>query len=116
MTDDSLTPVLVKRDGPRGWKRINKCDFDPAKHELYVPPAPVATSPTLPPLPPLPVTPPGPLDNLPANWRSKEPAELRRLAASVSGGRAVENKRQAIEVIEAELVKRAKEGSKWAGA
>lgn len=30
-----METVKVKRDGPRGWKLINKCDFDPKKHELY---------------------------------------------------------------------------------
>jgi hypothetical protein len=57
----------------------------------------------LPPLPPVPVV--NPLDNLAADWRSRD--DLKSLAASVSGGRAVENKRQAIEVIEAALKARA---------
>lgn len=53
----------------------------------------------LPPLPPPPVV--DPLANLAADWRSRD--DLKSIAASVSGGRAVENKRQAIEVIEAAL-------------
>jgi hypothetical protein len=40
---------------------------------------------------------------LPANWRDRGAEELKRLAAVASGGRSVENKRQAIEVIEAAL-------------
>lgn len=27
--------VKVKRDGPKGYRIINKSDFDPAKHELF---------------------------------------------------------------------------------
>jgi hypothetical protein len=53
----------------------------------------------LPPLPPPPVL--DPLADLAPDWRSRD--DLKQLAASVSGGRAVENKRQAIEVIEAAL-------------
>lgn len=53
----------------------------------------------LPPLPPPPAV--DPLAGLAADWRSRD--DLKQLAASVSGGRAVENKRQAVEVIEAAL-------------
>lgn len=58
---------------------------------------------TLPPLPPPPVA--DPLANLAPDWRSRD--DLKSLAAAVSGGRAVENKRQAVEVIEAALKARA---------
>lgn len=30
-----METVKVKRDCPRGYKIINKVDFDPSKHELY---------------------------------------------------------------------------------
>ena len=30
--------VMVKRDGPRGYRLINESDFDPMVHELYAPP------------------------------------------------------------------------------
>lgn len=60
--------------------------------------------PVLPPPPPVPVH---PLDKLPPNWRAMEGPELRKIAAAVSGGRAVENAKQAIQVIESELAKRA---------
>jgi hypothetical protein len=80
---------------------INAEDFDEAKgHERYDAPPPPPPGPALPPPPPLP--PAGPLDNLPANWRDKSPKELRDIAFAVSG-RAVENKVQALEVIEAAI-------------
>jgi hypothetical protein len=56
-------------------------------------------------LPPLPPAPVDSLAALPADWRSQEPATLRALAATVSG-RTVENKAQAVAVIEAALAKR----------
>lgn len=43
---DELETVKVKRDGPRGYKIINKDDFDPERHELLDPdaePAPKRT-------------------------------------------------------------------------
>lgn len=54
-------------------------------------------------LPPLPPVPPvvDPLANLAPDWRTRD--DVKQIAASVSGGRAVENKRQAVEVIEAAL-------------
>ena len=57
----------------------------------------------LPPLPPVP--PADPLANLAPDWRTRD--DVKQIAASVSGGRAVENKRQAVEVIEAALKARA---------
>lgn len=80
---------------------INESDFDPAVHERFEdappPPPPV-------PLPPLPPGVVNPLDNLGADWKKRD--DLKALAAAVSGGRAVENKAQAIEVIEAALAAR----------
>lgn len=29
--------VMVKREGPRGFRLINEADFDPMVHELYAP-------------------------------------------------------------------------------
>lgn len=79
---------------------INESDFDPAKHERYdVPPPP--PGPVVP--PPAKAAPVDPLANLPPDWRTKD---ARKIAAAVSG-RAVENNAQAIQVIEAELAKRA---------
>jgi hypothetical protein len=51
--------------------------------------------------PPPPPPPFDPLVNLAPDWRKRD--DLRQLAASVSGGRSVENKAQAIAVIEAAL-------------
>lgn len=31
----SLPTVKVKRDGPRGWRIMNREDFDPKVHELW---------------------------------------------------------------------------------
>jgi hypothetical protein len=65
------------------------------------PPAP-------PPPPGAPPPPPGsgdPLDGLAENWREDHGARLKSIALAVSG-RAVENKAQAIEVIEAALAAR----------
>lgn len=61
--------------------------------------------------PPPAVTPPpgesDPLADLPADWKEHGKAEdLKKVAAAISG-RAVENRKQAIEVIEAEQAKRA---------
>lgn len=81
---------------------IEEADFDATKHELYLPPPPPFIAPAL---PPLPGPPADPLDNLAADWRERD--DLKKLAAAVSGGRSVENKAQAIAVIEAELAKRA---------
>lgn len=32
-----LETIRIERDGPRGWKRINLCDFDASRHIEYVP-------------------------------------------------------------------------------
>ncbi len=98
---DTCPTVNIKTAS--GFARINESDFDPAKYELYIEPpaAPVA------PLPPLPVAPPHPLDNLAPNWREREAADLRNLAAVVNAGRMPETKEQAIAVIESAVAKRA---------
>jgi hypothetical protein len=93
--------VLVKREGGRGWHRINASDFVKGKHEIYTPPAPPPPPPAAPLAPP-----PGPPDvlaGLANNWRqSVEPAELKRIAAALTG-RTVEDVKQAIDVIAAEF-------------
>jgi hypothetical protein len=98
---DSCPTVKVKHDeSPGGYFVINESDFDAAVHVKYDEPAPLPPVPG--PLPP----PPGPVDplaDLGADWKNKDAAELKKLAEVVSGGRAVENKRQAVEVIEAAL-------------
>lgn len=78
---------------------INESDFNAEMHEKFVDPAP---PPPPPPIDAPPPPPPGPLDNLPAEWRSQDVGELKKLAAAI-GGRSVENKGQAIQVIEAAL-------------
>lgn len=70
--------------------------------ELVVPLNPTAS---LPPPPP-PGPPPSPLDGLAANWKSQSGAdELKKIAAAVSG-RSVDNREQAVAVIEAALAAR----------
>lgn len=99
---DSCNTVKIKSTHPASqgpFVEINESDFDPAKHEFFKePPA----APVLPPLPPAPLAPADPLAALSADWRDQEPATLRKLAATVSG-RTVENKAQAVAVIEAAL-------------
>lgn len=78
---------------------INETDYDPSVHELFELP------PTPPPPPGAPPPPPvgaNPLDDLAPNWRDDHGARLKSIAFAVSG-RSVENKAQAIEVIEAAL-------------
>jgi hypothetical protein len=100
MSDMTCPTVKVKTVS--GFCIINESDFDAAKHERFVEPPP---APVLPPLPRAPVAPADPLAALPADWRTQDAGPLRKLAATVSG-RAVENKAQAVAVIEAELAKR----------
>lgn len=99
MSDDLPTVKVKSGDS---FAIINESDFDAAKHEIFeAPPAP----PPPPPAPP----PPGsdnPLDGLAENWREDHGARLKSIALAVSG-RSVENKAQAIEVIEQALAKRA---------
>lgn len=100
MTSIPIVRVLHP-DPTYPFLEINESDFDPAKHERYIDPSAPPPAPALPPPPPAPAD---PLAGLGDDWRTRD--DLRALAASVSG-RAVENKKQAVEVIEAELAKRA---------
>jgi hypothetical protein len=95
-------------EGQGAFVRINESDFDPAKHELYVEPLPeLPAAPVLTPLPVL-ESMPDPLAKLPADWQEKvKSAELRGIAAAVSG-RTVENREQAVQVISEALAARAK--------
>jgi hypothetical protein len=94
-----VVKIMPARPSQGAFVEINAEDFDPARHVLYCP-APVVPE-VLPPPPP-PPPPAGPLDNLPPNWRSKAPQELRSLASTATG-RMPENKSQAIEMIEAAI-------------
>jgi hypothetical protein len=98
---DKCPTVKVKASHPSqgAFVEINESDFDAAKHERYIE---LPAAPALPPLPPAPPVPADPLANLPTYWRESDAAALRKLAATISG-RAVENKAQAIQVIEAAL-------------
>ncbi len=95
-----MTCSTVKVKAGDGHIVINESDFDPAVHVKF-------DGPALPPPAPLPPPPgvPDPLATLGKDWRAKDGAELRKLAEVVSG-RAVENKPQAIAVIEAALTAR----------
>ena len=107
MSIHAVPTVKIKSDVPehKGFLVINAADFDAEKHERFSePPAPLPPPPAPPAAPGI----PDPLAALPANWRDKDAGELRKLAEVVSGGRAVENKKQAIEVIEAALKARGK--------
>ena len=99
---DTVPTVKVKSGD--SYAIINESDFDPAVHEKFNEPAPLPPPPgsDLPPPPP-PVK--NPLDDLAADWKSGSAAELKKLAEVVSG-RAVDNKQQAIDVIEAALAAR----------
>lgn len=57
-------------------------------------------------LPPPPPPPADPLAKLPVNWKSMPVAELKKIAAAVGDGRAVDNAEQAVAVIEAALAAR----------
>jgi hypothetical protein len=105
----SCPTVTVKATDPEQGEFIviNKSDYDaaePGTYEMFV-------LPLLPPPGPPPVAagsvPPGPLDALGSDWQNGDVAEMKAIAAAVSG-RAVDNKAQAIEVIDAALVARAK--------
>lgn len=104
MSEVCLT-VMIKSTHPESqgaFVEINASAFDPAKHERYIAPPPAAPSPVLPPPPPGPVD---PLASLPKDWRDKDVSELRALAQSATG-RMPDNKRQAVEMIQAALVAR----------
>ncbi len=95
--------VQIKSSHPQSqgpFVEINESDFDAVKHERYIaPPPPPPAPPAAPPPPP---PPPGPLANLARDWRNGATKELTAMAASVSG-RTAEDRKQAIEMIEAAL-------------
>lgn len=101
----SVPTVRVKSDHPEhdGYLVINASDFDPTKHERVAEPVAPPPGPPVPPPPPGPVS---PLDGLSANWKEQSSSDLRKLAFAVTGGRAVENKDQAIAEIEKALAAR----------
>ena len=104
MAEYELPTVKIKADSAKGYRIINASAFDPKVHVKYDEPTPGEIAPP----PPAAVASPAPVDplaNLPADWRKGEPKALRDLAASLTG-RSVENKAQAVSVIEAELAKR----------
>ena len=99
---DIVPTIKIKAATAKGFRIINASDFDPAVHERIVDAPPVIAPPPLEPPP----APPSPLDSLPENWKDKATTEdLKRIAAAMSG-RAVENRKQAIDVIEAALAAR----------
>lgn len=96
--------IRIKSTHPESqgpFVEINATDFDSARHERFD----AVPVPALPPLPVLPPAPVDPLAGLAKDWREGDAGPLRKLAATVSG-RTVENKAQAVAVIEAELAKR----------
>ena len=100
----TIPTVKIKSDRPKGYRVINESGFDPKVHERFdEPPAP-PPPPFVPPAPPPPVD---PLADLPADWSTKLSADQLKSIAVAATGRAVENRKQAIEVITEELAKRA---------
>lgn len=96
--------VKIKPSHPSqgAFVEINEEDFDATKHEIYVslPPPPVAV--VLPPPP----APPHPLDGLTKDWREQDYGKLRGIAVAACDGRAPENRKQAVQMIEAALAAR----------
>lgn len=103
--NDYACPVvrIVRTDSPSGFATINESDFDSKIHVKFEG-EPKLALPALP-APPGPPQPADPLADLSPDWRKGDAGELRKLAASVSG-RTVDNKTQAIAVIEAALAAR----------
>lgn len=96
---DIVPTIKIKAATAKGFRIINADKFNPELHERIVDAPPVIAPPPLEPPP----APPSPLDSLPENWKDKASTEdLKRIAAAVSG-RAVENRKQAIDVIEQAL-------------
>lgn len=102
---DQVPIIKIKADTAKGFRIINASAFDATKHERHIdaPPAFVPPAPLAPP--------PGPIDplaSLPADWRdSVGNTELRNIAAALGDGRAVDNRDQAIAVIDAALLAKA---------
>lgn len=85
------------------YLEINASDFDPAVHIRVAIEAPPVVAPPLAPPP----TPLSPLDGLAKDWADQSPTEdLKRIAAAVNNGRAVDNRAQAVEVINQALAAR----------
>lgn len=105
MSFHSCPTVRVKSDNPDhgGYVVINESDFDAVVHIKVA--EPVAPPPPPAPLPPPPAPVADPLAALAKDWKNKDVGELRKIAEAVSG-RAVENKAQAVAVIEAALAAR----------
>jgi hypothetical protein len=77
---------------------INKSEYDPEKHgPVMIPPPPVAVAPLSPPPPP---AAPDPLASLAPNWRDSMSAKEMKAFAQAITGRAVENREQAVTVID----------------
>lgn len=95
--------IRVKREGGRGYRLIAAAKFNPKVHERFDAPAPPPPPPIMPPPPRI----ADPLAELPADWSTKLPADRLKDVALAATGRAVENRKQAIEVITEELAKRA---------
>jgi hypothetical protein len=99
MTETCLIVRVLHPDKTYPFLEINASDFDPSKHTIFD--APLAVEDNLQPLPPPPPS-ADPLHNLSADWREADANSLKQLALAV-GGRAVENKKQALEVIDAAI-------------
>lgn len=94
---DAVAVLLMPDVSDYDAKRITEIYGDLVK------PAPPSGLP-LPPPPPI----ADPLANLPTNWQALDAATLKKIAEAASAGRSVENKAQAIQVIEAALQARKK--------
>lgn len=106
MSDNPKTVKIKATDPEQGeFVVINESDFDPTVHERVEPVAVVPPPPALAPPPPPAAD---PLAALAKDWQTGDAAELKRIAAAVNGGRAVENKAQAVQVINAALAARGK--------
>lgn len=100
--------VKIKPSHPSqgAFVEINESDFDEAKgHERYIEPPP-SFVPSPADLPPPPAPPADPLAGLAADWRDKPTEEVKAIAFAIDG-RAVDNREQAIAVIEAALAAKA---------
>jgi hypothetical protein len=84
---------------------INESDYDPEKHgPVMIPPPPVAVAPLS---PPPPAAAPDPLASLAPNWRDSDVSKEMKAFAQAITGRAVENREQAVTVIDDALKARA---------
>lgn len=109
--------IKIKSSHPASqgaFVEINEGDFDEAKgHERYIDAPPASVPP-----PPVLDAPPGPVDplaGLAADWRDKPTEDVKALAFAIDG-RAVENREQAIAVIEAALAQRGPTVAEWVAA